>query len=744
MSDQPLPGAPVFDAPLLSRLHAALQAQGPSYVPRTHHLVGQAPRVTPKYTNRLILQSSPYLLQHAHNPVNWYPWGDEAFDEARRTGRPVFLSIGYSTCHWCHVMEGESFEDEEIARFMNQHYVCIKVDREERPDVDAIYMTAVQALTGSGGWPMSVWLTPAREPFFGGTYFPPRDGARGAQHGFLTVLGELAQTYAKDPERVKKASEALSRAVREQMDAQATPAAGATGISTRPITTAVAYFKQAFDSVEGGVRRAPKFPSNIPVRLLLRYHRRTGDAEALHMAVLTLEKMAGGGMYDQLGGGFHRYSTDARWLVPHFEKMLYDNALLAVAYAEAFQVTARADFARVLRETLDYVLREMTAPGGAFYSATDADSEGEEGKFFVWSEKELHELLGDGASRFMRYYGVTAGGNFHEIPGANILNAAHPDEVEWAALATARATLYAARARRVPPLRDDKQLAAWNGLMISGLAVGGRILGDARYAAAAARAADFVLTQMREGDRLRRSFKAGTTSPAAAAWGFLDDYAFLAAGLFDLYEATFDLRWLHEALATVDATERRFGDAQRGGWYMTSDEHERLIAREKPAYDGAEPSGTSVALRNALRAYAFTGDERWRIVAEKGLANLHPVLDSKPVAITEALLALDAFTDVGREVALVWPAQHADGGGAATVEPLRAVLRRTFLPNAVLAGAAEGDAIAALAEVAPFVAEKVAQSRRATAYVCEHGHCELPATDPAEFARQLAKPARPY
>ena len=541
---------------------------------------------------------------------------------------------------------------------------------------------------------------------------------------------------------MKKASEALSRAVRQEMDAQATPAAGSPAISTKPIATTVAYFKQAFDHDDGGVRRAPKFPSNIPVRLLLRYHRRTGDAEALHMATLTLEKMAGGGMYDQIAGGFHRYSTDSRWLVPHFEKMLYDNALLAVAYAEAFQVTARADFARVVRETLDYVLREMTAPGGAFYSATDADSEGEEGKFFVWTEKEISERLGADAPRFMRYYGISAGGNFAEIPGANILNVAHPDEAEWAALAPARDTLYAARAKRVPPLRDDKQLAAWNGLMISGLAVGGRILGEPRYVAAAARAAEFVLGHMRQGDRLQRSFKEEVGAAGAASGGtsgFLDDYAFVAAGLFDLYEATFDVRWLREALATADATERRFGDAQRGGWYMTSDEHERLIAREKPTYDGAEPSGTSVALRNALRAYAFTGDERWRGIAEKALASLQGALESKPVAITEALLALDAFTDVSREVALVWPAGESGG-----VESLQAVLRRTFLPNAVLAGAAEGEGLAELAKLAPFAAEKVAQSRRATAYVCERGHCELPATDPEAFAKQLAKAPRGY
>jgi uncharacterized protein YyaL (SSP411 family) len=743
-NDSPLPGAPKLEAGLADRLRAALAAKGPDYVPRTHHLV--AGGKAPKYTNRLILETSPYLLQHAHNPVNWYAWGDEAFEAARHSGKPIFMSIGYSTCHWCHVMEGESFEDEEIARFMNEHYICIKVDREERPDVDAIYMTAVQALTGSGGWPMSVWLTPAREPFFGGTYFPPRDGARGASHGFLTLLGELAQTYQNDPARVKKASEALTTAVRQEMEAEATPAGAAGGsaapITARPITATVDYFRRAFDDVNGGVRRAPKFPSNVPVRLLLRYHRRSGDAEALRMATLTLEKMAGGGMYDQVGGGFHRYSTDAHWLVPHFEKMLYDNALLAVAYAEAHQVTGRGDFARVTRETLDYVLREMTAPDGAFYSATDADSEGEEGKFFVWSEEEIRALLGAEAPRFMRYYGVTAGGNFE---GHNILNAARPDEAEWAALAPARAKLYEARARRIPPLRDDKVLASWNGLMISGLAVAGRILPEPRYLTAAARAADFVLTRMRGGKsdgggdgRLARSFKPGRDGQPPEP-GFLDDYAFLAAGLFDLYEATFDARWLREALALCQAVEQRFADGARGGWFMTGGEHEKLIAREKPRYDGAEPSGTSVALRNVLRAYTFTGDARWRAVAEKAFGSLREVLDAKPVAITEALLALDYFTDVPREIALIWPKDQS----AAAAEPLLAVLRRTFVPNAAVAGAAEGPPLAALAQLAPFAAEKLAQGGHPTGYVCEHGKCDLPATDPAAFGKQLQK-IHPY
>src|SRR3954469_9514417 len=565
-----LPGAPPLDEAVAAALVAALEAKRApgGYRPRTHHLLGVD---APKYTNRLILESSPYLLQHAHNPVDWRAWGDEAFEEARRLGRPVLLSIRAATCHWCHVMEAEAFEDEEIAAFMNGHYVCIKVDREERPDVDAIYMAAVQALNQSGGWPMSVWLTPDRAPFFGGTYFPPREGARGARHGFLELLGDIYQTYLSDGARVGRGPQARVRAGRPQTEpepaarlvravrAQMEPAPAASD-SEAPgaglIGQAVAAYKRVFDEENGGLRRAPKFPSNLPVRLLLREHRRTGDAEALRMATLTLEKMAAGGMYDQLAGGFHRYSTDAAWLVPHFEKMLYDNGLLAVAYAEAFQATGRADFVRVARETLDYLAREMTAPDGGFFSATDADSDGAdgvsvEGKFFVWSKQEIEKVIGPGpvADRFIAHYGVTAGGNFE---GENILHVARPDEAEWAALADARAALYAVRARRPPPLRDEKILAAWNGLAISGFAVAGRVLDDPRYIAAAARAATFVLDRMRSGGRLVRSWKDGRTGVAA----FLDDQAFLNAGLLDLYEATFERRWLEAALELAKETER--------------------------------------------------------------------------------------------------------------------------------------------------------------------------------------------
>ncbi|MCC6552219.1 MAG: thioredoxin domain-containing protein [Polyangiaceae bacterium] len=718
--DMGLPGAPPLPEELAGRLRAALEAKGPGYRPRTEHLRGGRP----EHTNRLILETSPYLLQHAHNPVSWYPWGDEAFEAARRLDRPVLVSIGYSTCHWCHVMERESFEDVEIARFLNEHYVCVKVDREERPDVDAIYMTAVQRLTGSGGWPLNVFLTPDREPFFGGTYFPPRDGDRGARRGFLSILAELRDVYHADRPRVARAAEDLTREVRSLLTAE--PPASELALPTAaPIVTAVQGYKRLFDPVSGGLRRAPKFPSQLPVRLLLRFHRRTGDAEALRMATLTLEKMAAGGMYDQIGGGFHRYSTDSTWLIPHFEKMLYDNALLAVAYAEAHQATGRSDFARVAREVLDYVIREMTSPEGGFYSATDADSEGVEGKFFVWSLAEVRDLLGPDADRFARYYDVTERGNFE---GHSILHAPAPDEAEHAALRGARERLYAARAKRVPPLRDDKILAAWNGLMISAMAVGARVLSEPRHAEAAARAAHMVLTRMREGGRLRRSYIDGR----ARHNGYLDDYAFVVQGLLDLHEATFDPRWLREAIALSEVLESHYADRAHGGWFMTSDDHERLLTREKPAYDGAEPSGGSVHLMSTLRLAELTADDRWRRIAERALASLAPQLSEQPLSLSEALLAVDFWTDTPREIVIVWP------GHAEAAAPLMDVLRGTFLPNKVLTGGAEAD-IEELARVAPIAEGKRALEGKATAYVCEKGLCRAPASDAAALEEQLAE-----
>jgi uncharacterized protein YyaL (SSP411 family) len=711
------PGAAPFPPELAARLAAAVAARGPGAEPRTRHRNGGAPR----FTNRLALESSPYLLQHAHNPVSWWPWGDEAFAEARATRRPVFLSIGYSTCHWCHVMEEESFEDLEIARFLNEHYVAIKVDREERPDVDAVYMTAVQALTGGGGWPMSVFLNADREPFFGGTYFPARDGDRGAPRGFLSLLAQIDDLWTRDPLRVSRAAGSLAGAVRVALGSSGAPAEAVPGAG--PIEAAAAAYLRRFDEEHGGLSGSPKFPSSLPVRLLLRHHRRTGSAASLHMALLTLERMAAGGIHDQVGGGFHRYSTDERWLVPHFEKMLYDNALLAVAYAEAFQATGRRDLARVTRTTLDYVLREMTAPEGGFYSATDADSEGEEGRFFVWSEEEIQARLGSAALRFVDYYGVTPQGNFE---GKSILRVPRPDEATWESLAPEREKLRLAREERPHPLLDEKVLTAWNGLTVSALAVGGRALGEPRYLDAAARAADFLLGALRREGRLHRSWKAGRLGPP----GFLEDHAFLAQGLLDLAEATLDPRWLEEALRLAEETERLFADPERGGWFVTASDGESLIARERPTHDGAEPSGASVATLNALRLAALTADDRWRQVADRALRVYAPALGEQPTALHDLLLALDFRTDAVREVVLVWP----EGQSPA---PFLEALRGTFLPSRVLCGAPEGPALERLARVARVAEGKKAIGGRPAAYVCEQGACQLPAREPGKLLEQL-------
>jgi len=624
------------------------------------------------------------------------------------------------------VMEEESFEDLEIAGLLNENFVPIKVDREERPDVDAVYMTAVQALTGHGGWPMSVWLDADRRPFFGGTYFPPRDGDRGAPKGFASLLRDLAEIHRRDPERVARAAASITAAIQGAM---AGNPAGEHAPGPEPIRAAAAFYARIHDPQHGGVRGAPKFPSSLPVRLLLRHHRRTGDAGSLEMAVHSLERMAAGGIHDQLGGGFHRYSVDEFWLVPHFEKMLYDNALLALAYAEAWQATRRPDFARVLRSTLDYVMREMTAPEGGFYSATDADSEGEEGRFFVWSEGEIRQILGKDAERFIAFHGVTQRGNFE---GYNILSVPRPDEQEWEALAGAREALRLERESRPHPILDDKILTAWNGLMISAMAVGGRVLAEPRYVASASRAAGFALDHLRVGGRLRRSFRGGGTSGP----GFLEDQAFLVQGLLDLHEATFEPGWLAEALALAEQGETLFADPEAGGWYRSAGDHERLVAREKPAHDGAEPSGASVALLDALRLHAFTSDDRWRKVAIRALQAHAAVLEQQPAVLHDMLLALDFFTDDSPEVVLVWPE------GREPPAEMVDVLRRTFLPNRVITGAEEGSRCDSLAGIAPIARDKAAIGGQPTAYVCERGTCQVPAMDAAALTASLA-PVKP-
>ena len=728
-----LPGAPPPPPGLSARLQAALAAKGATYVPRTRHRVGNAPR----YTNRLILETSPYLLQHAHNPVDWHAWGDEAFAEARRRGLPLFLSIGYSTCHWCHVMEDESFEDEEIARFMNEHYVCIKVDREERPDVDAVYMSAVQALTGSRRMADERVAHAGARAVLRRHLLPASRRRPRGESGFLTLLQQLSATYLKDPARIAQQASELAAAVRRDLEGPAAaPTTAATAASVMSgglpdagaIAQAVGTFKRSFDDQNGGLRGAPKFPSSLSVRLLLRDHRRTGDAEALRMATLTLEKMAAGGIYDQLGGGFHRYATDAAWQVPHFEKMLYDNALLAVDYLEAYQVTGRADFARVGRETLDYLLGEMASPEGGFYSATDADSDGERGSSSSGRTRSSDpfsvptpiDLPATTASRPAATFRVATSSTSRTLTRPN------------GRRSTARGggSTRSAPAGSLPPAtrRSSPPGTAWRSPPWR------RAVGSSTMSATSApppAPQNLLLSRLRVGGRLMRSFKDGRASQP----GFLEDYALVAAGLYDLYEASFDPRWLREALALCNETERLFADPGEGGWFTTAADHEKLMARERPRADGPTPSGTSVALMNALRAAAFTGDDHWRAIADRALFTLRDALTERPTSLSDALLALDFRTDAVREVVVVWPKE----AGSASAASLLSVLRRTFLPNRALAGSAEGDALAALATLAPIVEGKRALRGRSTAYVCERGHCQLPTSDPTVLRRQLGR-----
>jgi uncharacterized protein len=751
-SEVALPGAEPFDVELAARLEQAVAQRGASYQPRTRHRGADG---SPVYTNRLALESSPYLLQHAHNPVNWYPWGAEAFATATRLSRPVLLSVGYSTCHWCHVMEEESFEDEEIARYINANYVAVKVDREELPDVDSIYMAAVQRITGGGGWPMTVWLTPDRKPFYGGTYFPPRAGARGAHIGFLELLQQLADEYRNNRDGMVAISDQLAQMIQRMM----TPPPGTTldrAAAARALANAAELYAARFDPAHGGMMGRPKFPSSMPVRFLLRYHRRTNEQRFLDMAVLTLEKMAASGMYDHAGGGFHRYATDERWLVPHFEKMLYDNALLALAYLEGYQATGRAELAEVAREILRYVQRDMTSPQGGFYSATDADSKNalghaEEGAFFTWTPAELASALDPRAHALaMAYFGVSETGNFE---GKNVLHAPRPLAQVAAELgldvaaarhdiAQIKDALYQARKKRSPPLRDDKILTAWNGLMISALARAAMVLGqdDAQdnaqdgagdYLAQARRAAELVLARMRSPTGLWRSYVDGK----ARVPGYLDDHAFFIAALLDLFEATGESRYLDEAVALDRVLARRFEDTESGGFFLASSEHDALLAREKPAQDGAIPSGNSTAAMNLLRLHELTTEPSYLARAEKLFEEMSAVLLGNPLALSEMLLALDFWTDTSKQIVIVTPTSRAEA------RPFLAVLSRAFVPNAVVAVVTEAEARGALAGRVPVIREKIAQRGQATAYVCEQQRCELPTRDPQTFREQVVKTA---
>jgi uncharacterized protein YyaL (SSP411 family) len=737
-----LPGAPALPEALREKLTDALEARGAGYVPRTRNL---HPDGSPIYTNRLILEASPYLQQHAHNPVNWYPWGDEAFEMARRLSRPVLVSIGYSTCHWCHVMEEESFDVPAIARVLNEHFIAVKVDRESRPDVDAVYMDAMHALNVRGGWPLNVFVTPDRKPFYGGTYFPPTD--RDGRTGFPSLLKLIHERYTQDRTRVDALAERVSLAVAENLESAS---AQSTSVPGAPLLErASLVYAEHIDAEWGGLGGHTKFPSSVPIRLLLRYPRTHvqgpgggGAGRARELALLTLEKMAAGGIYDHVGGGFHRYSTDARWLVPHFEKMLYDNALLAVTYLEAGQATGRDDFTRVAREILRYVAREMTSPEGAFYSATDADSmrpdgEVEEGWFFTWTPAEIQAVVsGDVARVFQAYYGVTTRGNFE---GRSILHAwrdagqvARELELDRDSLerklAEAREALYDARAARPAPLRDEKILVAWNGLMISAFAQASFVLAEPGYAQHARRAADFMLEQMRGQDgRLRRMYKDGRADGPA----FLEDYAFFIAGLLDLYEADPDLRWLREALALQQKLEQNYADSAGGGYFRTANDGERLLAREKPRRDGPVPSGNSIAAMNLLRLAEFTGDADYTDRAILLFSAYSDALERSPSSLTEMLMALDYYHGTTKEIVVVRP----PSGGE--IEPMLAPIRNTHLPNRILSVVTEGADLEAHATIVPLVRGKTARRGRVTAYVCENRVCKFPTSDPDVLAKQL-------
>jgi hypothetical protein len=731
------PGAAAFEAPLREALSIAWAARPTDYTPRTRQLRDDG---SPRYINRLFLESSPYLRQHAHNPLNWYPWGDEAFELARALGRPVLLSIGYSTCHWCHVMEEESFDDEEIARYLNENYIVIKVDREVRPDLDAIYMTAVQLfLQGGGGWPMTVWLTPDGEPFSGATYLPARDGDRGAAVGFLTIAQRLKEAYDEQPDQIAAVSGEVAARIRDLLS----PGDGRDGLPTaQSLHATAAFYRSSFDETYGGLAEQMKFPSSLSVRMLLRYHRRTGDDGALAMAIRTLEAMASGGIRDQVGGGFHRYSTDPEWRVPHFEQMLYDNALLVLAYLEAYQVTGREDFAEVARDILRYVARDMTSPEGAFYSATDADSAGpdgerEEGLFFAWTPDEMAAILDAEQTRaVVAYFGVTDDGNFE---GRSILHtprsvrdvAAELDMSDASLrrmIAVARERLYVARDTRPAPLRDDKIVTAWNGLMISALAQASIVLGDPMYAERASRAAGYLLATLRRDGRLLRAALDG----AARQTAYLDDYAFLIAGLLDLYESGGDLRWLDEALALDAVLERDYEDSAGGGFFRTAADQVSLLIREKPTYDAAEPSGNSVAVHNLLRLHELTADDRYRVRAEHAFEAFGAVLAENPAAVSEMLLAIDYQLDTPKEIVLVVPNSRDDAA------PFLAELRARFLPNRILTVVAEGAERDRHAQVIPLLDGKTARNGQTTAYVCENRICDLPTTEPVVFATQIA------
>lgn len=683
----------------------------------------------PPHTNRLIDSTSPYLLQHAHNPVDWYPWGKEAIDKARAEDKPIFLSIGYSACHWCHVMERESFENESTADLMNRFFINVKVDREERPDLDEIYMSAVHTITSQGGWPLSVFLTPNLQPFYGGTYFPPED--RYGRPGFPSLIRLIAQTYQERREEILLSAGKLTEHIQNAMRVQV----GEDAVDDSIIERCSEEMRRRFDPQHGGFGEAPKFPHSMDLSLLLRYARKTGDRKSLEIVEFSLQKMARGGMYDQLGGGFHRYSTDARWLIPHFEKMLYDNALLAKTYTEAFQTAQNPFYRRIVVETLEYVLREMTAPDGCFYSSQDTDSEGREGAFFVWTPEEIADAAGhESASLVCRYFGVEKEGNFEE--GSSVLSLPLEDRTAAALfdipvaelrkiIEEAKAKLFQARENRIKPGRDDKILTDWNGLAISAMAFAGNALGMDRYVHAAEKACAFILSRLQPEGTLLHTYKDGRAHTHA----FLSDYSFLIIGLLDTYEATGNPRWLEEAIRLTSTMLERFWDEEGGAFFFTPHDGEVLIARSKNPMDNAVPSGNSMAALGLLRLAEMTGNERLRDRAEQCLKTFSSGLRRFPSAFTQMLSAADFFLSSPRQIVLAAPDWES-------VRDMKATLFQSFHPNKVVLYRLPETA-EKIDTLSPLVQSKESIEGNPAAYVCRGHTCSPPVHSIPELLSML-------
>lgn len=701
-----------------------------------------------KEPNRLIHEKSPYLLQHAFNPVDWYPWGEEAFEKARRENKPIFLSIGYSTCYWCHVMEREVFENEKIAELMNKYVVSIKVDREERPDVDRVYMTALYAIAGSGGWPMSMFLTPELKPFYGATYIPPE--AKYGRPGFKDILKRVHEVWTTNRQGIYEDSERLAGYIR-----QATaPDAQATKVDASVLQRGFEAYVNSYDSSYAGFGNAPKFPRPVSFNFLLRYYSRTGEGKALEMTLATLQGMARGGMYDHIGGGFHRYATDAKWHVPHFEKMLYDQAQLVISYLEAYQITHEPFYADVVRDVLTYVQRNMTHPQGAFYSAEDAESavdparpeEKEEGAFYTWVKQEIDRLLEPQVAQvFNYYYGVQENGNVESDPhqefvGENILYIAHSqketaeqfglsvDEVR-AILSRARQTLFAAREKRPHPHLDDKVLVSWNGLMISAFARAYQVLADEEYLHAAERAGQFILDKLynQKKKQLLRRYRDGEARYRAV----LEDYAFFTQGLLDLYEASLDIRWLKTAIELTEQQNRLFYDKENGGFYDTAGKDESLLVRTKESYDGAEPTGNSIAILNLLRLAQMTNNQEWQAMAEKSLTYFGEQMQRSPRGLAQFLVALDFSLSKPKQIIIAGKAD--DPHTRSLLEEVHA----RFIPNKIILLADEGKGQALLASYIPFIESVKRLDGKSTAYICQDYACELPTSEREVVAELL-------